>query len=119
MKKFTLNFEQSGSVTLPLSFFTDPEKIHEEMESKLEAVMGVKTESGTLTSVDWLDRMVMIYSKNEESVVLFIGGEASVTVTCKIDINDTEDFGYQNLALFFDDKTLEDRFSVKHSEVIA
>jgi len=118
MKKITLNFEQSGFLRLPFSFFTDINNIHKEMEIKLDAVMSIKTIDGDIDSVDWLDRMVMIYDKKDEHVILSIGGEASVTINCADTVVDLEYFGYQNLSLLFDDKVLEDAFDVKHSEIV-
>jgi hypothetical protein len=119
MKTITLNFEQSGFLRLPFSFFTDINNVHKEMEDKLENFMSIETNDGAINSVDWLDKMVMIYDKKDEHVILSIGGEASVTITCADTVDDIVSFGHQNLCLSFDNKVLEDAFEVKHSEIVA
>lgn len=117
----TVNFEQSGIVRLPLSTFTCEENIHEEMEAMLEQWMDVSTTSDAVQNVDWLDRMVLIYDRAGDNIILMIGGEASVTVESDRDIDDIETFAYQHLALAFDGalSDLNNTFDVKHSEMVA
>lgn len=115
----TLNFEQTGMVSLPKSSFACIIDINNAMEKRLESVMDVSTINGKIESVDWLDRMAMIFDKTENDIIFSIGGEASITLIVESDVTEHESFGYDNLCLKFDDEELEREFSVKYTEITA
>jgi len=115
----TINFEQTGMISLPKADFACVIDIQEAMEKRLESVMNITTLVGEIESIDWLDRMALIFDKTENDIIFSIGGEASVTVIVDLEVTDHEAFGYDNLCLKFDDEELERGFNVKHTEIVA
>ena len=111
-KTITLNFEQSGVISLNKKTFTEST-----IQELTQDSISITCEDAEVVSCDILDFTATIDSSSDY-ITSTLSFECIVTLSVNEDVNNYEDFGYEKLGFELPNNLCE-HFSVKHTEIVA